>query len=139
MKLSKSIGFSVAALLAALWAVPLARAASFVRWAQDYFSADGTINASNDLHYSVWLLACYVVSLLAAFAFAWVVARRPRLLLLLPGVLAAYAAGEVIWLRPETPVHLFPTMAPWRPIILTGLALAVAAFFTCLPRFRRNE
>lgn len=50
MKLSKAIGLSVAALLAALWAVPLARAASFFRWAQDYFSADGTINASNDLH-----------------------------------------------------------------------------------------
>jgi hypothetical protein len=139
MKLSKTIGFSVAALLAALWAVPLARAASFVRWAQDYFSADGTINASNDLRYSVWLLACYVVSLLAAFAFAWVVARRPRLLLLLPGAFAAYAAGEVIWLRPETPIHLFPTMAPWRPVILTGLALAVAALFNYVPRVRRNE
>src|SRR5881394_2987256 len=110
MKLSKTIGFSVAALLSVLWAVPLARATSFVRWAQDYFSADGTINASNDLRYSVWLLVCYVVSLLAAFAFACVVARRPRLLLILPGAFAAYAAGEVIWLRPETPIHLFPTM-----------------------------
>lgn len=139
MKISKTVGFSVAALLAALWAVPLIRAASFVRWAQDFFNTDGTINASNDLHYSLWLLACYVVSLLAAFAFAWVVAQRPRLLLLLPGAFAAYAAGEVIWLRPETPIHLSPTMAPWRPIILTCLALAGAALFTCLPRLRRNE
>jgi len=139
MKLSKTIGFSVAALLAALWAVPLARAASFVRWAQNYFSAEGTINSSNDLRYSVWLLACYVVSLMAAFAFAWVAARRPRLLLFLPGALAAYAAGEVIWLRPETPIHLFPTMAPWRPVILAGLALAGAALITCIPRLRRNE
>jgi hypothetical protein len=139
MKLSKTIGFSVGILLADLWAVALGRAASFVRWAQDYCSADGSINASNDLHYSVWLLGCYVVSLMTAFAFSWVVARLPRLLLLLPGAFAAYAADEVIWLRPETPIHLFPTMVIRRPIILTGLALAIAAWFSCLPGLRRNE
>ena len=136
---SKHLGFSVAVLLSALWAVPLVRAASFVRWARDCFTADGTMNASNDLRYSVWLLGCYGLSLLAAFVFAWVVARRPRLLLLLPGAITAYAAGEVIWLQPEAPIHLFPTMAPWRPVVLTGLAVAVAAGLSCLPRLRRSE
>jgi hypothetical protein len=139
MKLSKTAGFAVAGVFAALWAVPLARAASFVLVAQDVFSTEGTINASNDLRYSVWLLAGYVVSLLVAFAFAWVVAWRPRLLLFLPGAFAVYAAGEVIWWKPETPIHLFPTMAPWRPVVLTGLALAGAVLVACLPRLQRNE
>src|SRR6185503_8210627 len=97
MKHSKAIGFAAACLFAAIWAFPLARAISFFRWAQDYFSETSSINASNDLHFSFWLLACYPVSLLAAFVFAWLHSRRPRFWLLLPGALLAFAAGEVLW------------------------------------------
>src|SRR5947208_13124743 len=69
MKHSKAIGFAAAVLFAALWAIPLARAVAFFRWAQGYFSETSSINASNDLHFSFCLLDCYLVSLLEAFAF----------------------------------------------------------------------
>ena len=139
MKHSKAIGVAAAVLFAALWVFPVARAVSFFRWAQDYFHETSSINASNDLHFSSWLLGCYLVSLLAAFAFAWLLTRRPRFWLLLPGALLAYAAGEVLWLRPETPIHLFPTMTPWRPVFISVVAVAIAAVFIYFPRTDRNE
>ena len=70
MKAKKAIGLAAAFLFAALWAFPLARAISFFRWAQDYFSQTSSLNASNDLRFSTSLLASYSVSLLAAFALA---------------------------------------------------------------------
>ena len=138
MKLSNNIGFSAAGLFAALWAFPVARAASSFRRAQDYFRETGSINASNDLHFSSGLLGCYLASLLAAFAFAWLVTRRPRLWLLLPGALLAYAAGEVLWLRPEVPIHLFPTMTPWRPVCISAVGVVITAAFVYLPRTDRH-
>ena len=110
MKHSQVLGLAAAILYAALWAFPLARAVSFFLWARDYFHEAMSINARNDLRYSTWLLACYAASLLGAFAFAWLLARHPRISLLLPAALLAFAAGEVLWLRPEVPIHLFPRM-----------------------------
>src|SRR5688500_8281445 len=118
MKHPKAVGFATAVLFAALWASPLARAISFFRWAQDYLGETSSINASNDLTFSSSLVICYTVSLTAAFAFAWLLVRRPRFWLLLPGALLAYAACEVLWLRPEVPIHLFPTITPWRPVLI---------------------
>src|SRR5438552_390098 len=119
MKHSKAIGFGAAVLFAAFWAIPLARAVAFFRWAQRYFSETSSINASNDLHFSFCLLDCYLASLLAVFTFAWLLSRHPRIWLLLPGALLVFAASEVLWLHPEAPIHLFPTMAPWRPVLIS--------------------
>src|SRR4051812_33199055 len=84
MKHPKAIAFTATTMFAALWACPLARAISFFRQSQDYFRETSSINASNDIHFSSWLLACYAISLLVAFAFA---------------------PGEVLWLHPEVPIH----------------------------------
>src|SRR2546423_648055 len=113
MKHANAIGFACATLFAALWACPLARAISFFHWAQGYFNDSQSINASNDLRFSTALLASYSLSLLAAFALAWLIARRPGLAFVLPVGLHIFAATEVLWLRPESPIHLFPTIAPW--------------------------
>lgn len=139
MKRSKLIGIGSAALFVALWVVPLARAISFVRWAQEYFREDGTVNASNDLHYSVWLLACYAASLILAFAFAWLLYRRFRVILLLPGALLAFAACKVMWLHPEEPIALFPTMWPWYPVLISLVALAIAVLFFYFPLTARYK
>jgi len=136
---SKTIGFAAAVLFAALCAFPMARAVYFYHWAQDYFRETSSINASNNLYFNSWLLACYLVSLLAAFAFAWLLTRRPRFWLLLPEALLAYAAGEVLWLRPEAPIHLFSTMTPWRPVCISVVALAIAAVFIYFQRTDRHE
>lgn len=134
MNHSKVIGYSTALLFAALWAFPVARAASFFHGAQDYFRETSSINASNDLRFSSTLLGCYLVSLLAALAFAWLITRHPRFWLLLPGGLLAYAVGEVLWLRPETPIHLFPTMSPWRPVWISAVGVVIAVALAYLPR-----
>jgi hypothetical protein len=139
MKHSNAIGFTAAVLFTALWALPLARAVAFFRWAQDYFGETGSLNASNDLHFSIWLLGCYLISLVAALAFAWLLSRRPRLWLLFPAALLAFAAGEVLWLRPEEPIHLFPTMNPWRPVFYSMIAVGVAALLVFLSRTDRHE
>ena len=139
MKAKKAIGLAAAFLFAALWAFPLARAISFFRWAQDYFSQTSSLNASNDLRFSTSLLASYSVSLLAAFALAWLLSRRPHFAFVLPVSLLAFAAVEVLRLRPESPIHLFPTIAPWRPAFISITAVAIAAFFIYAPRLNRNE
>jgi hypothetical protein len=130
---SKAIGFAVATLFAALWAFPLARAISFFRWAQAYFADGQSINASNDLRFSTTLLASYSISLLAALGLAWLISRRPGLAFLLPVGFLIFAAVEVLWIRPESPIHLFPTIRPWRPAFISISAVAIAAVFTYFP------
>lgn len=138
MKHSKIIGLSFAMLFAAPWAFPLFRAASFLLWSRDYFHETSSINASTDLHYSSWLLGSYSISLLGAFAISWLFSRRPRLLLLVPGAGLGYSAAEVLWLRPEAPIHLLTSMNPWRPLYISAVAVVIAAAFCWFPRYDRN-
>ena len=139
MKAKKAIGLVAATLFAALWAFPLARAISFFRWAQGYFSESSSVNASNDLRFSTALLVSYSISLLAAFAFAWLISGRPRIAFIVPIGLLTFAAVEVLRLRPESPIHLFPTIVPWRPAFISVAAVAITAIFIYAPRLNRNE
>ena len=139
MKAKKTIGLVTATVFAALWAFPLARAISFFRWAQDYSSESSSLNASNDLRFSTALLVSYSVSLLAALAFAWLLSRRLSIAFVLPIGFLAFAAVEVLRLRPESPIHLFPTIAPWRPAFISVAAVAITAIFIYAPRLNRNE
>lgn len=134
MKHSKLIGIGCAVLVATLWASPLARALSFSRWAHAYFAETRSINAANDVWFSSSLLASYVVSLLAALLLAWFLFRSSRLVFLLPVGLVAFAVIAVIRLQPESPIHLFPAMRPWRPALIS---LAAAAFGALLHYGRR--
>jgi len=128
-KTSKAIGIGVAILFIALWARPLVRAVSFFRWAQQYFAETGSINASNDLRFSTILLLSYSISLLSALIFAWFLFRRPRFAFLLPFSLLIFAVSEVIRSQPESPIILFPTFGPWRPVLLSIVAVGLGAFF----------
>jgi hypothetical protein len=138
VKKPKAIAFAIATAFAALWACPLARAISFYRSAQAYFGETASLDASEDLRFSTWLLASYAVSLLAAFAFAWLISRRPSLFLLLPGGLLAFAAGQMLLLHPEAPILFFRTMPPLAPALISAVAVAVAALFVYFPRRRRH-
>ena len=139
MKPSKAIGFGAAILFVALWALPLARAFSLFRESHAYFAETGSINASNDVAFGTALLTSYAVSLLAALALAWFLSRRPHLLFLLPVVALVFAAVEVLRLRPESPIVLIPTIAPWRPAFISIAAAAVAALFIYAPRPNTND
>lgn len=139
MKSSKAIGFGAAILFVALWSLPLARAISLVRESQAYFAETDSINASNDVAFSNALLSSYAVSLLAALALAWFLSRRPHLVFLLPGVALVFAVCEVLRLRPESPIVLIPTMAPWRPALISIAAAVAAAIFIHAPRLNTND
>jgi len=139
MKKARAIGFAVAAVFAALWTIPLVRAFSFLRWALRYLREDMTVNASNDYNYSIWLIVYYGVSLFAAFAVAWFLSRRPRFVFLLPIIMISFAVIEVIWLNPEKPIHLFPTMLPWRPAIISLVAVAFSVLAAYVPCGKRDE
>jgi len=128
MKHLNVIGITAAILFAGLWAYPLARAIAGFREAQDYFRETwGSINASNDVDFSFWLLAGYLFSLTAAFAFALLLSVRSRPWMILPAALFVIVAGEVLWLRPEGPIVFFPVMNPWHPVVISGFALAITA------------
>jgi len=139
MKPSKAIGFGAAILFVALWSLPLARAISLFRESQAYFAETGSINASNDIAFSAALLSSYAVSLLAALALAWFLSLRPHLVFLLPVIALVFAVVEVLRLRPESPIALFPTIAPWRPALISIAAAATAALFIYTPRLNTND
>lgn len=123
----KVIGIAAVFLFAALWAIPLTRAVSFFQSARDYFNETNSLDASNDLRFGTSLLASYSLSVLAAFVLGWLLSRRPHIAFVLPVVLLAFASAEVLWLRPESPIHLFPIIAPWRPAWISIAAVAIAA------------
>ena len=123
------IGIVAAILFASLWALPLSRATSFVRAARDYSNETSSLDASDDLHFATSLLLSYSLSVVASFGLAWLVSRRPHLAFVVPAGLGLFAAGEVLWLHPESPVHLFPTIAAWRPALISIAAVVIAAIF----------
>ena len=139
MNYSKAIGFGAAILFVALWSWPLVRAISLFQDSQAYFAETGSLNASNDVAFSTALLASYAVSLLAALILACFLSRRPHLLFLLPVVAIVFAVVEVLRLRPESPIVLFPAIQPWRPALISIAALAVAALFIYAPRLNNND
>ena len=109
-------------------------------WAPEhYFAETASINASNDVAFSTALLSSYAVSLLAALALAWFLSRRPHLVFLLPIIALVFAVVEVLRLRPESPIALFPTIAPWRPALISIAAAATAALFIYAPRLNTND
>jgi hypothetical protein len=111
----KVIGIAAVVVFAALWAIPLARAVSFFQSARDYFNETNSLDASNDLRFGASLLASYSLSIVAALVLGWLLSRRLHIAFVLPVVLLAFASVEVLWLRPESAIHLFPIIAPWRP------------------------
>lgn len=138
MKAKKAIGLATAILFAALWAFPLARAISFFREAQEASNESSSYNAFIDLHFSTLLLASYSISLLAALFLSWLIFYRPGIAFLLPVGLLMFAVGEVLWIRPEMPIHLFPTIAPWRPAFISTATAAIAALFVFFPPTNSN-
>jgi hypothetical protein len=121
------IGIVAAILFASLWALPLSRATSFVRAARDYSNETSSLDASDDLHFATSLLLSYSLSVVASFGLAWLVSRRPHLAFVVPAGLGLFAAAEVLWLHPESPVHLLPTISAWRPALISITAVAIAA------------
>ena len=125
-KTSEVIGISTAILFVVLWAVPLDRAVAFFRRTQAYFVETGSINASNDVGFSNSLLISYAISLFACLALAWLAYRRPRLALVIPFAMLMFAVVEVLRLRPEEPIVLFPTIQPWKRALISIAAVIVA-------------
>ena len=123
---SKAIGIGSAVLLATLWGIPLARAVSFCCWAQEYSAHTGSLNAANDLSCSRALLVSYTVSALAALVLAWLVFRRASLVRLLLAAFLTLSVIALIHVQPERPIHLFAAMRPWRPALLSLVAVALA-------------
>ncbi len=129
MKASKAIGCGAAILFVGLWSLPLARAISLFRESQAYFAETGSISASNDVAFSTALLSSYMVSLICALTLGWLLSRRAHLVLALPVIAIIYAVAEVLRLHPETPIILIPSIAPWRPALISIAAVGAAAVF----------
>jgi hypothetical protein len=102
--------------------------------ANGHYSSEMSVNAWNDLQLSLWYLTMYTVSALLCCGFAWLVSHHPFPSFAIPGIALAYAAGEVIWMHPEQPIHLFPVLWPWRPALISMSALGFATLLMYLSR-----
>jgi len=138
MQPSKAIAYAVAVLFA-LWAFPFVRVISLFRDSQAYLAETGSINASNDLSFSSTLLVSYIISLAAAFIVAWLYSRSCSWLLIFPVAILGYSVVEVLRVRPEEVIVLFPVMRPWRPAILSLIAMTVALALFYAHRHRGNN
>ena len=124
----------VGSLAVLLWCWPLARAASFYQESGDYLKETGSIDAGWDVNYSLDLLHSYTYSLGAALAVVWCLAVRPRIAFVLPVLAVLFAAFEVLLLHPEEPIVLLPAMHPYRPTLISLLALLAALAIRSVPR-----
>ncbi len=117
-----------------LWCIPLTRAFGLYRKSQRYFAETGSIDAGRDMDFSLALLLSYTWSLGAALGVVWCLFSRPRAVFALPVCVVLFAAYEVIRIRPEEPIVFFPSMHPYRPAIISILALLVALALRYFPR-----
>ena len=134
MNRNSRIVYLIGASAVLLWCLPFARAVSFYRESCDYLRETGSSDAGGDVDFSLDLLHSYTYSLGAALAVVWCLSVRPRIAFVLPIVAVLFAAYEVLRIRPEEPIVLFPAMHPYRPAIISIVALLVALAIRFLPR-----
>ena len=134
MNRNKSIAYLIGLVAVLLWSVPFSRAVDLYRQSSSYLSETSSSDAGEDVGFSLDLLHSYTYSLGAALVVVWCLASRPRFLFALPVCAALFAACEVIRIRPEVPIVHFPLMHPYRPAIISVLALLVALALRYLPR-----
>ncbi len=123
---SKVLAWVLAFAFGALWSVPLARAFDFLHAATQTYAEDDSMDSYNDHLLAVLFVASYALSLLAALFIAWLCTRARPWLLLLPLLLAADTAVEVIRVKPEEVIVLIPVMLPWHPALLNLAAVTTA-------------
>ena len=109
-----------------LWWLPLTRAATLLDQSLDIYSEENSIRAASDLSYSSQLLGSYCFSLVAGLVYLWLYSRRRGFRMKMPGALFLYAVGDVILRQPETIILIFPDTTPWRPAIVSLVALIMA-------------
>jgi hypothetical protein len=110
-----------------LWWLPLTRAAALLDQSLDIYSEDQSIDAANDLSYSRQLLVFYSFSLAAGLIYVWLFSKRPVFGMKIPGALFLYAVVDVLLRHPERVIVFIPDMLPWRPAIISLVALIMAA------------
>jgi hypothetical protein len=122
-----------------LWSWPFARAVAFYRESCGYLAETSSSDAARDVDFSLDLLHSYTYSLAAAFVVAWCIAKGRRTPFLLPpAFIVLFAAFEVLRLHPEEPIVLIPSMRPYRPAIISLVALVVAVAVRSLPPTRSS-
>jgi hypothetical protein len=133
MNTSKAVGIGFGVLFVALWSLPLTRAAEFHQQSLEYLAEAQSLNASNDVSYSIWLLSSYGVSLLSALVVAWLFSRHPRPIFLIPVAVILYTVIKVIWVQPEEPIVHYIEMAPWTPALFSASAALVSVILARSP------
>lgn len=126
--------YLIGALAVLLWCLPFARAVRFYLESCEYLRETGSSEAGGDVDFGLDLLYSYSYSLGSALAIAWCFSARPRIAFVLPIFAVLFAAYEVLRVRPEEPIVLFPAMHPYRPAIISIVALLGALAIRFLPR-----
>ncbi len=68
-----------------------------------------------------------------------ILSPRPHPVFLLPVVALMFAVIEALRLRPESPIVLFATIAPWRPALISITAAVTEAIFIYASRLNPND
>src|SRR4051812_41826727 len=62
--------------IAVLWAIPISRALSFLKYTKNILSEEQTLNAQNDVRYGIALLIVYLICLVADLVLCLLFARK---------------------------------------------------------------
>jgi hypothetical protein len=125
--------------LAALWAVPLARAVNFLVYANGVYSQEQTLNASNDVHYGIALLIAYLCCLAMELMLCILLARKSTMLLLLLLSVPIWVIIDIIRYKPEQVIVLFPSMNPVWPFGLNVAPLLIGCGIIGVKKLKTNS
>ena len=97
-----------------LWFVPAIRAVRFGKWAWDGYADTGSINAWNDWHFATSLGLAYLLSGASSILICWLLLRAQNVVRWTLWGISILCLSHLIWLAPEEPIVLFPTLSPLR-------------------------
>jgi len=135
MTRTATIRILLIAVASAAWALPLARAVRLLSYALSV--DDGSIDTANDTGFGSSLVMSYCFSFAVALTIAWLLPSTRAWMLFLPLAGSLLVAADVIRLRPESVIVIFPTMYPFRPALFSLFIAGAGALIICL--HRRHE
>jgi hypothetical protein len=111
--------------IAVLWAIPISRAVSFLKYTKNILSEEQTLNAQNDVRYGIALLIVYLICLVADLVLCLLFARKNFGLLLLLLSVPIWVVMQIIRYHPEEVIVLVPSINLLRVLMLNLIPLFI--------------
>jgi hypothetical protein len=126
-------------LMAALWAIPISRAISFIGYTKKILNEEQTLNALNDVHYGVSLLVLYCICLVANLVLCVLFAKKYGGAVLLLLAAPIWMVVQIIWYKPEEVIILIPSINPLHLLGMNLIPLFIGLSLVGIAKLKLNS